>query len=418
MRATEDSSGPGATAVRSAWSRMWSTGSGSSGASAAIAAAWSPATRARPWVESPPSPATPSSSASPTAQATCRSRDRGRRGRCQATRATSEGSPVPLASTAPSGSPAHASRVIRRLSTWKVLESSGARALTPLPAWSRVPTRPGSRGEASQATASSAQRSAIASVVHTSKASVGSQTPSPSGASPWASRPAAAATSTSSAVVVSSTWSRAAAALRSRTPSPPLRRAAGGAVPHWSSSSSTRRTASKAAPDAVRSTRADARSVVAGAGASSTGSRVVRPPRRARPTSPGTCTSPSPRGTSSRAASSSSAGVVASPGRTAAAAPVAPVPPWASTWSSRARAAGESAASRASTSAADEPSVTGRRPLTPAAAPPVRHSATPVSGRSPPGASQATARSTSRWMAARMDAGSAATSAISCSGVV
>ncbi len=75
---------------------------------------------------------------------------------------------------------------------------------------------------------------------------------------------------------------------------------------------------------------------------------VVRPPRSASPTSPGTCTSPSPRGTSSRWASSSSAGVAAVPGRTSAsAAPVLPVPPCASTCSSRARAAGEISASRA-----------------------------------------------------------------------
>ena len=60
--------------------------------------------------------------------------------------------------------------------------------------------------------------------------------------------------------------SSSAAALSSRTPRPPVRSAEGGVVPQCSSSSSTCRTSSKAAPAAARSTRAASRDEVASAG--------------------------------------------------------------------------------------------------------------------------------------------------------
>ena len=67
----------------------------------------------------------------------------------------------------------------------------------------------------------------------------------------------------------------------------------------------------------ARSTRAAARSVVASVGDDvDRVSVVVRPPRRASPTSPGSTTAPPARGTSSRRESSSSAGVAASSGST------------------------------------------------------------------------------------------------------
>ena len=94
--------GPGATAVRSAWSSTWSTGAGSSGASAARArgAAGSSARgSARPWVDTPPSPVTPTTADSSTAQPTAGERTAGRRGRSHAIRSTRDATPVPAAST-------------------------------------------------------------------------------------------------------------------------------------------------------------------------------------------------------------------------------------------------------------------------------------------------------------------------------
>ena len=235
-----------------------------------------------------------------------------------------------------------------------------------------------------------------------------------------ASSPAAYALSTTSAAVGSSTCSPAAVALRSRTPRPPLRSAPGGWVPHWSSSSSIRRTASNAAPAAARSTSPWSRSEVASSGRSSTGSRVVRPPRSAMPTSPGSTTTPPPRGTSSLRASSSSAGVAASSGRTVCRAePVVASPPLSATCSSRARAGSESSASSRSTSAAGGGSAeTGRSPLAPRAGPPVRPSATPLSGRRPWSDSQARATSSSRSIAASTRSGAALTISRSSARVV
>ena len=132
---------------------------------------------------------------------------------------------------------------------------------------------------------------------------------------PSAISPADCATSTIRAAPASSTWSSRATALRSRTASPPLRSTLGGCTPQWSSSSSTRRTTSKAAPAAVRATSAGSRAAVASPGTSSTGSVVVRPPRRASPTSPGSTTVSPSRGTRSRRLISSSAGLAACSGR-------------------------------------------------------------------------------------------------------
>ena len=214
--------------------------------------------------------------ASSSGRATRSARDRGRRGRSQR-------DPVRPArarrcrwrAPRPSGSPASASRAIRRLSTWSTLESSGRQRVPRLAG--RVPGAdqagqprrwPARRAPGRPSAPRSAPR------VHTSKASVGSQTPrcrraaalgeQPGGGGHLDEQRRASARRRAAA---------AAAALRSRTPSPPLRSAPAAAVPQWSSSSSTRRTTSKAAPAAVRSTRAASRSVVASSGTSSTGSR-------------------------------------------------------------------------------------------------------------------------------------------------
>ena len=135
------------------------------------------------------------------------------------------GTPVPVASTSPpAGSPADSVSAIRRVSTAIGLVESGDSALRPLPAVSRDPTRPGTRGMSAHArTTRSSQRRAWSRVLHASNASVGTQIGSPSASARVASSPAAPATSISSAVTRSVVCSSAAAARRSRTPSPPLR---------------------------------------------------------------------------------------------------------------------------------------------------------------------------------------------------
>ena len=209
-------------------------------------------------------------------------------------------------------------------------------------------------------------------------------------------------------------------ALRSRTPSPPLRSAPGGCVPQWSSSSSRRRTVSKAAPAAARSTWARSRAEVATSGSSPTGSRVVRPSRRARPTSPGSTTTPPPRGTSSRRASSSSAGVAASSGSTVCrAVPAVASPPWSATCSSSPRAASDSWPSlRRTSSGSGASGEAGRRPLAPAAPAPARPSATPLRARRPWADSHTSARSTRRSTEARTTSGEACTISTSSAVVV
>ena len=159
--------------------RTWSTGCGSRGASAATADP-SSASSARPAVDKPFRPVRPRWAASASAQPTWSARDPGRRGRSQATRRATDGTPVPAASTSPGGTSASTSRAIRRVSAEKMLDISGARALRVLPARSRVPTRPGRRLVASQAPARATHRSATGWAHQRSKASVGSHAWSPS----------------------------------------------------------------------------------------------------------------------------------------------------------------------------------------------------------------------------------------------
>ena len=128
----------------------------------------SPPSRSREYDASPPKPVTPSVAASVTAQATWSARVRGRRGRSQATRATSDGSPVPVAGTSPGGSSARTFSAIRRLSTWVTAASSGASAFHVFPAESFDPTSAGIRGLSSQARTMTAQRSATGWAVHRS----------------------------------------------------------------------------------------------------------------------------------------------------------------------------------------------------------------------------------------------------------
>ncbi len=288
--------------------------------------------------------------------------------------------------------------------------SSGASAFQVLPAGSRWPTSPGIRGLSSQTRTSATQRSAAGRRTQASNWSVGSHTGLPFVSATVVSSPAADAVSTSSATVVSSRCRAVDVVLRSRTPRPPLRSADGGAAPQRSSSSSILRTASNAAPAAVRSTRACSRAPVARVGTASTGSTVVRPPRRATPTSPGTC-AVVPRGTSRRRARSSSAGDAASAGVTVTRAePGSASPPASTTWSSIARAGSDSSETAAVTDArSGGGSENGRRPLTPCSGPPVRPSATPVRARSPPDDSHARASSSSRSTAAATTSGSAFT---------
>ncbi len=311
---------------------------------------------------------------------------------------------------------ASCSSAIDRASAAKVLASSGSSALRVLPVRSREPTRALSRGEPSQARTSASQRSAGGEATQPSNPWVGSHAATPSASLPSASRPAVAATSISSAASVSATCSSEAAALRSRTARPPLRRTFGGRSPQESSSSSTRRTASNAAPAAVRSTRTCSRGLVASGGRSSTGAAVVRPPRTAIPTCPGSSSVAGPRpsacwGTSRPCASASSTGVVASSGaagtRTRS---VVPSPPWSARCTRRARAAGLSSATRAVACSGERPcGVTGRSPLRPERWSPRRASATPLSGRRPCGDSQTSARSTSTSRASRTASGAACT---------
>ena len=295
--------------------------------------------------------------------------------------------------------------------------SSGASAFQALPAGSRCPTRPGIRGLSSQTRTSATQRSAAGRCTQVSKWSVGSHTGLPWESATVVTSPAAAAVSTSRATVGSSRCSATAVDLRSRTPSPPLRSAEGGVAPQRSSSSSIRRTVSNAAPAPVRSTSALSLVAVATVGTSSTASGVVRPPRIATPTSPGTCAVAPPRGTSRRRDSSSSAGEAASAGSTVTRAePVSASPPASMTCASIARAGSLSPAMSVATDAGSGGgSESGRSPLTPTATPPVRPSATPVSARSPPTESQASPSSSRRSTAEATTVESALTN--SCSPV-
>ena len=237
-----------------------------------------------------------------------------------------------------------------RASSASPLDSSGASAFHDLPAASREPTSDGTRLLASQPPTSRAQRSAIGRPDQTSNSSVGSHDGVPSASAASAISPADRATSTTRAApgLVDVQLARdrlevahcqAAAAQHARRLDAPVVEQQ--LHPAYDVEGGARRR--------VRATSAASRCDVARSGTSSTGSVVVRPPRRASPTSPGRTTEPPSRGTSRRRLISSSAGR-ARPraGDTVRrAAPVVPSPPWASTWRSSAVAAGLSSASRA-----------------------------------------------------------------------
>ncbi len=219
--------GPGATAVRSAWSRTWSRGSGSSGARTRAAAAaavacsagdsgsaaggawwWtgslSPGpsgsgagafgagapSSARPCVDSAPRPVTPSSSASDSVHRAIRARRPSsgcgpRSGRSQPSRASTDSADGEV----PSGSPA--SRLSTRCRTSGAAERSspGPSADNVRSFASRPPTTPDVRVAVSHACASRDQRSAAGCSSHSSWSGVAAYR---SSASPSeANRPAA-----------------------------------------------------------------------------------------------------------------------------------------------------------------------------------------------------------------------------------
>ena len=346
--------------------------------------------------------------ASVTVHSTWSARVRGRRGRCQRSSATTDGTPVPGGQAArrraaPPARPASS----RRVSTMCTPASSGASAFQVLPGGVAGADQPGhpravqpGPGQPGPALGRRPQ--------HPGVDQVGRQPDRVAGAVGARSRrsPAAEAISTSRATVGSSTCSAGrgrlevadaepAAAQRRRRLRRPTGRAAarGGAPPRTPRPPRPRR------PGPRRARWWPA------AGTSSTGSVVVCPPRSAIPTSPGTTTVPVPRGTSSRRDSSSSAGR----GRRPRAARCAGRRRWSprrrrpATCSSIARAGADSSASRAATSAAVGVGAE-QRPQPAHARPPGRRSspsATPLSGRSPPVDSQASARSTSRSSAGR-----------------
>ena len=364
-----------------------------------------------------PRPVTPSTAASVSVHSTCSARSRGRRGRCQESSATTDGMPVPGASTSPGGSPPSAASVIRRVSGMCTAASSGASAFHGLPAGSREPTRPG-HPRAVQPDPDQRGPALGGGPQDPGVEQVGRQPDRVAGAVGHGrdqARPAAV--STSRATVGSSRCIAVAVARRSRTPSPPLRSADGGAAPHvveeqleaaYGLEGGTRR--GPVDLGGVPGGRREGRDVVDRLRASSA--------RRAAatPTSPGTTAEPPARGTSSRRDSSSSAGrgrvlrQHRDPGR-AGRRLAARVDDVLEHRPGRLGQRGERPARRRRPAAGG--SVNGRSPLTPCSGPPARPSATPVSARSPPVDSQASASSRSRSTAAATTAGSALTN--SCS---
>ena len=264
--ASEPVTGPGAMAVRSAWSSTASTGAGRCGWIDSAMPAMSPslASRARPATLSAPWPVTPSHPASARTASTTRSRVRGtRRGRCHRT-AAARLSPV---GATPDGVPASRSSTPRRSDRMGGHWTSAPSALTTDEASVREPTRCGALVVVSQDCASRAQRSPPGSVCHTSYSAVGTQCGSTSPSS--ATRSAMRASSTRYAVCSGAVSSLAVAALRSRTARPPVRRTRGGDCDHASSSSSRSASTSDAAAPAAASTASTLRSgPVTGGGAS------------------------------------------------------------------------------------------------------------------------------------------------------
>ena len=220
------SSGPGATAVRSAWISTSSTSSGSSGVEPIGSGRRRPAARAA-YDARPPSATSPRWAASSSAahhlvgarRRPARAlpgdvRDDATPGRCR--------SPAPRRGRARPGR----SSVIARVSGAIRLVSSGSRALRALP---RVVARADQERQPLGLQPRGRQRAASAAAAGSShqlsNASVGVHAGLPSASGQVASSPAAAATSTSSAVAGSSSCTTSAAALRSRTATAPVRSA-------------------------------------------------------------------------------------------------------------------------------------------------------------------------------------------------
>ena len=137
--------------------------------------------QARPCADSPPSAVTPTTADSSTSPGDRLGAGRGRRGRSQAIRSTSEATPVPAASTVPGSSAATSSSAVRRVSGSQARSRSGDQGVHRLavlatadqPGQPRAtPARPG------RAAPSGRRRAAL---LHRSNASVGSHTESPSG---------------------------------------------------------------------------------------------------------------------------------------------------------------------------------------------------------------------------------------------
>ena len=305
-----------------------------------------------PAVERPPRPVTPSAAASASAQTTWSARDRGRRGRSHSTRATTDGVPVPVASTLARRQPGqHVERHpaalgrehARQLGRQGVLrlprgvayadqaghparlQPGAGQGRPPVGDVARDPRVEGVGGQPGRRCARRRRRWRAA------------RTPRPPrpAARPSARRRAAARPSPSAP---GPRDRRCAARSAARCPSgraaarpgvPPRRRRRPRPGRPWPGRARTSRPRAPRRP-----------------GRAWCGLRA--PPARPR-RAPDDATAP--RGTSSRATSSSSAGVPASSGSTVCRAdPAVAWPPFSSTWSSIARAAGLSSDSRRSTS--------------------------------------------------------------------
>ena len=158
---------------------------------------------------------------------------------------------------------------------------SGLRTARRVPSSSRVPVSQGVRALADQARASGAQRWVRLSVSQPAAWEEGTQV-APSSSSPRS--PAAAAISMMRAAASASRSSTSAVRARARALTPPVRRIVPPSRPHSSRRAATSRTASSAwkeASEATTSAPTVSRSPTSGA---VRGSRVRRPPRRARAT--------------------------------------------------------------------------------------------------------------------------------------
>ena len=201
----------------------------------------------------------------------------GRRGLCQV-RAARTKAGVALA---PGGrSPRRASTRARSRAAHPA-SRSGLRTARRVPSSSRVPVSQGVRALPDQARASGAQRCGRLSVSQPAAREEGTQA-APSSSSPR--RPAAVAISMMRAAASASRSSASAVRARARALTPPVRRIVPPSRPHSSRRAATSRTASSAwkeASEATTSAPTVSRSPASGV---VRGSRVRRPPRRARAT--------------------------------------------------------------------------------------------------------------------------------------